>query len=74
MRQLTKKQKKLLDTWYNDEDELYNWECLNEEQQEILRQINDTEILHIEVNRYLNDKGFKDNGLNNDLWRNINGK
>jgi len=56
MRQLTKKQKKLLDTWYKDDNTLYGWEKLSEEQQGILRQINDTEILHTETNRYLHDK------------------
>jgi hypothetical protein len=49
----------MLDTWYKDNNSLYDWCCLNDEQQEVLRNINDTEILHTEVNRYLHDKQFE---------------
>ena len=54
MRQLTSKQKKLLDQWrinqiFKDADDIptHQWAQLQE--------INDTEILYQEVNRYLND-------------------
>jgi hypothetical protein len=75
MRELTKKQKKLLDQWWKDNEPskeaeiLFNktnplgsWEDLTLEQQEALEKINDTEILCQEVNSYLWDKRFENVG------------
>lgn len=62
MRQLTKKQKKLLNKWYEEFEKtnpLWRFEDLNAEQQETLKKINDTEILHLNVNRFLADLYFK---------------
>ena len=63
MRQLTKKQKQLLDQWYEQNknnlvigfDIQYN-DNFSYELIQKLEEINDTEILVQEVNRYINDK------------------
>lgn len=57
MRQLTSKQKKLLDQWFIDYKP-YSVDDLENAHWEQLQQINDTEILWQEVNRYLSDKSF----------------
>ena len=66
MRKLTKKQKTLLDNWYNknkekiqnglrffdcDKCELFTFELF-----ERLKQINDTEILSQNINNYISEK------------------
>lgn len=55
MRQLTVKQKKLLDKVYT-ETKIDNWDNLPIEIINQLESINNTEILWSEVNRYLGDK------------------
>jgi len=72
MRELTKKQKKLLDQWFAEAEpskeaevlfgktnELYCVEHLTTEQFEMLEKINDTEVLWQNVNRYLMDKSME---------------
>ena len=59
MRQLTVKQKKLLDTVYREsKGGITSVEELPIEIWDRLEEINDTEILYQEVNRYLYDKHF----------------
>ena len=55
MRQLTKKQKKILDVYKN----IYRLEDLPNGVFEQLEKINDTEILWSETNRYLSDNYYK---------------
>jgi len=55
MRQLTKKQKKILNNYIN----IYRLEDLPNGVFEQLEKINDTEILWSETNRYLNDNHLK---------------
>lgn len=55
MRQLTKKQKKILDNYKN----ISRLEDLPEGIFEQLEKINDTEILWSETNRYLSDNYYK---------------
>jgi hypothetical protein len=55
MRELTKKQKKILDKYTNAR----RLEELPQGVYEQLEKINDTEILWAEVNRYLNDNHLK---------------
>jgi hypothetical protein len=55
MRQLTKKQKKILDSYIN----IYRLENLPKGVFEQLEKINDTEILWSETNRYLSDNYYK---------------
>ncbi len=55
MRQLTSKQKKLLDKWFMEYRPM-DVDSLELEHWEILESINDTEILWQNVNRYLGDK------------------
>jgi hypothetical protein len=55
MRQLTKKQKKILDNYTNAR----RLEELPTGVYEQLEKINDTEILWSEINRYLNDRHLK---------------
>jgi hypothetical protein len=55
MRQLTKKQKKILDVYQN----IYRLEDLPNGVFEQLEKINDTEILWGETNRYLSDNYYK---------------
>ena len=63
MRQLTKRQKKILDNYRN----VRRLEDLPDGVFELLEKINDTEILWSETNRYLNDNYLKDlYGNNND--------
>jgi len=59
MRVLTKKQKKILDEWVENDSSLHFADKLSLEQWDILENINDTEILWQEVNRYLLDKHSK---------------
>jgi len=54
MRQLTSRQKKVLNEIYKSYKPL-NWHDLHTEDIEKLEQINNTEILYQEVNRYLHD-------------------
>lgn len=60
MRQLTARQKKLLDGWFisyaKEGHELRTYEDLYNLDWKTLERINDTEILWSEVNRYLSDK------------------
>lgn len=61
MRQLTKQQKKLIDFVVSERKRIYgletsDFEDLDNEYQDKLEQLNDTEILVQEVNRYLWDK------------------
>ena len=64
MRALTKKQKKLIDQWMGENSELCNLgfsvETCREfdEVYEKLQEINDTEILWSECNRYVSDNCF----------------
>jgi hypothetical protein len=55
MRQLTKKQKKILDVYQN----IYRLEDLPNGVFGQLEKINDTEILWSETNRYLSDNYYK---------------
>jgi hypothetical protein len=55
MRELTKKQKKILDNYKN----ISNFEDLPKVVFEQLEKINNTEILWSETNRYLNDNYLK---------------
>jgi hypothetical protein len=55
MRELTKKQKKILDVYKN----IYRLEDLPNGVFEQLEKINDTEILWSETNRYLSDNYYK---------------
>jgi hypothetical protein len=55
MRELTKKQKKILDVYQN----IYRLEDLPNGVFEQLEKINDTEILWSETNRYLSDNYYK---------------
>jgi len=61
MRQLTKKQKKILDVYQN----IYRLEDLPNGVFEQLEKINDTEILWSETNRYLSDNYYKNLYLRN---------
>ena len=61
MRQLTKKQKKILDVYQN----IYRLEDLPSGVFEQLEKINDTEILWSETNRYLSDNYYKNLYLKN---------
>jgi len=63
MRQLTKQQKKLIDFVVSERKRIYgletsDFEDLDNKYQDKLEQLNDTEILVQEVNRYLWDKTF----------------
>jgi len=64
MRQLTKKQKKILDNYKN----IFRIEELPNGVFEQLEKINDTEILWSETNRYLSDNYYK-NLYNKNQWR-----
>ena len=64
MRQLTKKQKKILDVYQN----IYRLEDLPNGVFEQLEKINNTEILWSETNRYLSDNYYK-NLYNKNQWR-----
>ena len=69
MRQLTKKQKKILDNYKT----IYRLEDLPSGVFEQLEKINDTEILWSETNRYLSDNYYKNLYVKNDngvvkLW------
>jgi hypothetical protein len=64
MRQLTKKQKKILNNYIN----IYRLEDLPNGVFEQLEKINDTEILWSETNRYLSDNYYK-NLYNKNQWR-----
>lgn len=69
MRQLTRKQKKLLDEWYEENKEyiqsgimffdLGDCDCFSSILLKKLEKINDTEILYQEINRYISDKGMR---------------
>ena len=61
MRQLTKKQKKILDNYRN----VAKLEDLPDGVFEQLEKINDTEILWSETNRYLNDNYMRELYKNN---------
>ena len=61
MRNLTSKQKRILDTWANEHPDKVHLgfsvdEDMDTETWETLERINDTEILWQEVNRYISDK------------------
>ena len=65
MRRLTAKQKKLLDKWYEENKnkthigyffDLGKCEVFSLELLQKLEEINDTEILYQEINRYIGDK------------------
>jgi hypothetical protein len=76
MRELTKKQKKILDVYKN----IYRLEDLPNGVFEQLEKINNTEILWSETNRYLSDNYYKNlynkNNLNwhykNNTWVDLN--
>ena len=55
MRQLTKRQKTLLHKWYT-EYQPTETDSLQPEHYHLLKQLNNTEILHQEIDRYLWDK------------------
>ena len=65
MRQLTKKQKKILDNYRN----VPRLEDLPDGVFEQLEKINDTEILWSETNRYLNDNYMRELYKNNTTAR-----
>ncbi len=56
MRQLTARQKKLLDKEMANDQNIEDWESLPYEIIKQLEAINDTEILWSETNRYIHDK------------------
>jgi hypothetical protein len=60
MRQLTSKQKKLLDKVMAENKEINDWDGLPVEVIEELERINDTEILWSETNRYISDKRMEE--------------
>ena len=67
MRQLTKKQKQFLDKWYQDNKHNYNGlavgdvsDLLTPDEWQTLVDMNDTEILSQNINRYVNDLCSKD--------------
>ena len=55
MRQLTKKQKKVIDRIVAERD-IHSWEDFTFEEQEELEKINDTEVLWMNAQRYAHDK------------------
>ena len=55
MRQLTAKQKKYIDKLIAERD-IYNWEDFTLEEQETLEEMNDTEVLWMNAQRYAHDK------------------
>lgn len=68
MRQLTVRQKKLIDFVVSERMRIYgletsDWEDIDNEYQDKLTEMNDTEILYQEVNRYLWDKKFQGDRL-----------
>lgn len=56
MRQLTVKQKKVIDEAMRKDPEISRWDELDIDTIILLEKINDTEILSQEVNRYMHDK------------------
>lgn len=56
MRQLTVKQKKVIDEAMRKDPEVSRWDELDIDTIILLEKINDTEILSQEVNRYMHDK------------------
>ena len=68
MRNLTHKQKKLLTKWYNEHKHLYGlgvFDCCTCDEfsgdfLEELREINDTEVLTQNIDRFINDLSWKD--------------
>jgi len=69
MRKLTIRQKGLLDKWYKENKNKTNMTCFFDlekckafslELLEKLEEINDTEILYQEINRYIADKVMKE--------------
>ena len=78
MRQLTKKQKNLLDKWLQENSPLPGLavcdavqDYLPNELWQELERINDTEILYQNVNRYINDNCMKYNTKNNPHFREL---
>jgi len=77
MRELTKKQKRILDLWFNKhKNELQAGICFfqldkcdffSNELYEKLEKIHDTEILYQSINRYISDKGMNAT-YNNKPW------
>lgn len=59
MRQLTAKQKKFLDRIVAQNPEITSVEDLENDQWQTLEEMNDTEVLYQNVNRYLSDLYFK---------------
>jgi len=75
MRKLNKKQKNLLDKWYNENKDLPGLgvcdivrDHLPIELLEKLEEINDHETLYQNVNRYVNDKGVQNHNFVKPLW------
>lgn len=58
MRQLTARQKKVIDKAMAANPDIGGWDELELETIDKLETINDTEILPQEVNRYINDQRF----------------
>uniref|UniRef100_A0A6H1ZGP4 Uncharacterized protein n=1 Tax=viral metagenome TaxID=1070528 RepID=A0A6H1ZGP4_9ZZZZ len=58
MRQLTAKQKKLINKYMDAHPEARHVDSLDIETWETLEDINDTEILYQEVNRYMGDRFY----------------
>jgi len=78
MRQLTKKQKNLLDKWLQENSPLPGLavcdvvrDYLPNELWEELQKINDTEILYQNVNNYINDNCMKYHTSNNPHFREL---
>ena len=78
MRQLTKKQKNLLDKWLQENSPLPGLavcdavqDYLPNELWQELERINDTEILYQNVNRYINDNCMKYSMKNNPHFREL---
>ena len=78
MRNLTKKQKNLLDKWLKENSPLPGLAVCDAVQDylpndlwEELQRINDTEILYQNVNRYINDNCMKYSTKNNPHFRDL---
>lgn len=67
MRQLTVRQKKYIDSLMKNNDKLSCVEDLSGDEWDKLVEMNDTEILYQEVNRYMHDK-YWENENKKGLW------
>lgn len=64
MRELTKSQKAILDKWFSKNKEVVerHWDIVRQPEFDILEKleaINNSEVLYVQINQYLNDKGLE---------------